>query len=381
MRAVICRGGELTVEEVPRPTPGKGQVLLKVTRVGICGSDLHARHSCDASADVAAETGYEHFMRSTDSVVMGHEFSGEVAEYGPGCRQEWPVGTPVVAPPLLRHGEDMHMVGFTTFAPGAYAEYVVVAEDMAMPVPVPLPTELAALTEPLSVALHAVRRSEIGRRDTAVVIGCGPVGLAVILMLKARGVRTVVASDYSASRREVARRCGADVVVDPATASVWDAYPQPKREVRTVTDRYTRGLDAMAALRKVPKLPWWRLVRAADNAGMMAGPVVFECVGVPGVIEQIVTEAPFLARVVVVGVCMAPDTFRPTMAINKELTMRFVFNFDTAEFREVLMLMAKGTVDPRPLVTSTIGLADVPAAFDDLARAPEQVKVLVDPSR
>lgn len=381
MRAVTCHAGQLTVAEVPRPTPGRGQILLRVTRVGICGSDLHARHNSDAGADVAAETGYAAFMRSTDTVVLGHEFSGEIVEYGPGCREEWPVGTPVTAPPMVRHGDDIHMTGFSTFAPGAYAEYVVVGEDLTVPVPEGLGPELAALTEPLSVALHAVRRSEIGRRDVAIVVGCGPVGLAIILMLKARGVRTVVASDYSPARRAVARRCGADVVIDPAEQSVWETYPQPKREVRTLAERYGRGLDAMAALRKVPRLPWWHVVRAADRAGVMAGPVVFECVGVPGVIEQIVTAAPFFTRVMVVGVCMEPDTFRPTMAINKELELRFVFNFDSAEFREALMMLAKGTIDPAPLVTSTIGLADVPAAFETLARAPEQVKILIDPSR
>lgn len=379
MRAVTCHQGTLAVADVPMPAPGPGQVLLRVTRAGICGSDLHVRRYADASADVAAETGYDAFMRPADTVVLGHEFAGEVLAYGPGCRQEWPVGTPVTAPPLLGRGDGGHMIGFSALAPGAYAECVLVSEDLAIPVPDGLSPEHAALTEPLSVALHAVRRSGIGRRDVAVVVGCGPVGLAVILMLKARGVRTVVASDYSQSRREVARRCGADVVVDPATHSVWDAYDQPRSEVRTVTDRYGRGLEAMAKLRRVPRLPWWQVVRAADRAGAMRGPVVFECVGVPGVIEEIITGAPFLARVVVVGVCMEHDSFRPTMAINKEISLRFVFNFDSSEFRESLMMMAKGTLDPSPLVTRTVGLADVPATFDALSSSPEQVKVLIDP--
>jgi len=92
-----------------------------------------------------------------------------------------------------------------------------------LPVPNGLPADLAALTEPMAVAWHAVRRGEVGRRQVAVVIGCGPVGLGVILMLKAHGVRTVVASDFSPGRRALAQTCGADVVVDPAEASPFSA--------------------------------------------------------------------------------------------------------------------------------------------------------------
>src|SRR6185312_6498248 len=94
-----------------------------------------------------------------------------------------------------------------------------VQQSMMLPVPNGLSPEVAALTEPMAVAWHAVRRAEVRKRQIAVVIGCGPVGLGVILLLKARGVRTVVASDFSAGRRALAARCGADVVVDPAESS------------------------------------------------------------------------------------------------------------------------------------------------------------------
>ena len=88
MRAVVCHEGKLSVEEIEKPQPGPGQVLLKVRRTGICGSDLHARTHGDDTADVTAEVGYDRFMRSTDHVVMGHEFIGEIAEYGPKCRKK-----------------------------------------------------------------------------------------------------------------------------------------------------------------------------------------------------------------------------------------------------------------------------------------------------
>ncbi|BBH70138.1 dehydrogenase [Actinoplanes sp. OR16] len=382
MRAVVVRDGNLEVAEVPLPEPGPGQIRLRVTRAGICGSDLHVRHEAEASADVAAEVGYADFMRRSHSVVMGHEFTGVVDAYGPDCRRRWKPGQAVVALPLIKHGDDVHMTGLSEFAPGAYAEYMLVAEAATMPVPDGVDPDLAALTEPLAVAHHAVRRGELGRDDVAVVIGCGPIGLAVILMLKAAGVRHVVASDFAAARRDLARACGADIVVDPAVRSPWDALSGRRELVTSATALYSTGLDALRDLRRVPGVPWWTAMRVAQRMG--AGPrgaVVFECVGLPGVIEEIVTRAPFRSRVVVVGVCMKPDTFRPTMASNKEIDLRFSFCYDPVEFREALRMVARRRIDPRPLLTGVVGLGGVAEAFEELGRADQHAKMLVDPAR
>ncbi|WP_328468630.1 zinc-binding dehydrogenase [Actinoplanes sp. NBC_00393] len=380
MKAVIVHDGDLKVTDLPLPEPGPGQVRLRVTRAGICGSDLHVRHAAEASADVAAEVGYPDFMRRSHSVVMGHEFTGVVDAYGPGCRRRWKPGQAVVSLPLIKHGDDIHMIGLSEHAGGAYAEFMLVAEAATMPVPAGLDPDLAALTEPLAVAHHAVRRGAVAKGDVAVVIGCGPIGLAIILMLKAAGVRRVVASDFTEARRELARACGADVVVDPAAGSPWDALGEGHGHVRTATALYSAGIDALNALQKVPGLPWWSVMRAGERFG--AGPrgaVVFECVGLPGVIEDIVTHAPFRSRVVVVGVCMEPDTFRPTMASNKEVDLRFSFCYDPAEFRETLHMVARGRIDPRPLLTGVVGLAGVADAFDRLGEAGRHAKILVNP--
>jgi threonine dehydrogenase-like Zn-dependent dehydrogenase len=381
MRAVAVHDTVLSVVEMPTPSPGRGQVLLRVLRTGICGSDLHVRVDADGSADIAAEVGYPHFMRREHSVVMGHEFTGEIVSYGPGCRARWKAGRRVVTLPLLRIDGQVHMTGLSEAAPGGYAEYVLADEDALIPVPHGLDPDLAALTEPLAVARHAVRMGGLRRKDPAVVIGCGPIGLAVILMLKAAGVRHVVASDYSQSRRELARQCGADVVVDPATDSPWKRLGDRPGLVTSAPEYYGAGLEALHALRAVRLLPWRRVLRAAKRLGAgPRGPVVFECVGLPGVIEEIVSAVPFLSTVVVVGVCMRPDTFRPTMAINKELQLRFSFCYDPADFDETLHMIARGRVDARTLITKVVGLDDVAAAFDDLA-AGREAKVLIDPSR
>jgi threonine dehydrogenase-like Zn-dependent dehydrogenase len=272
------------------------------------------------------------------------------------------------------------MTGLSAKAPGAYAERVLVQESLTMPVPNGLAIETAALTEPMAVAWHAVRRSRVRKRETAVVIGCGPIGLAVILMLKARGVRTVIASDFSPARRALAERCGADVVIDPGTGSPWTGFEQSDY-LTDANELFDLALGTMARLRRVPKLPWWQVLRAAEAAGATPhGPVVFECVGVPGIISEIVDHAPLASRVVVVGVCMEPDTIQPAMAINKEIDLRFVFAYQPQEFRETLHLIADGKVDPTPLVTATVGLDGVAGAFETLADPERHAKILIDPA-
>src|SRR5690242_3254553 len=215
MKAVVCTSAQLAVTEQPDPAPGAGQVRIKVLRCGICGSDLHARHGCDQWADLAVRVGYDRFARSDQPIVFGHEFCGEVAEHGPECRRTSPEGARVVALPLLRGRRGIDLTGLSIDAPGGYAEEMLVEESLMMSVPNGLGSDVAALTEPMAVGWHAVRRGEVSKRTVAIVIGCGPVGLAVILLLKAKGVRTIVASDFSAGRRALARACGADVVVDP----------------------------------------------------------------------------------------------------------------------------------------------------------------------
>ena len=382
MRAVVCHEQELTVQELPDPEPGPGQLLVKVRRAGICGSDLHARVHSDATADMAAEVGYEHFMRSSTPIVLGHEFVGEVVRSGPRTRTSLEPGTRIVSMPLLKGARGLHMTGYSAHAGGAYAELMLVSPPVAFAVPDSVDDDMAALTEPLAVAWHAVRKGQVGKRDVAVVIGCGPIGLAVILMLKAAGVRTVVASDFSPGRRALAERCGADVVVDPSIDSPWDRFEDDQRYLTSAEDLMGLGMSTMEKLRAVPLLPWRRVFQAAEAAGAVpSGPVVFECVGTPGIIERIITDAPLRSRIVVVGVCMEPDTFRPSMAINKEVELRFVFCYDPAEFHQTLGMIASGKVDPSPLVTAVVGLDQVADAFGWLADPESHAKILVDPER
>jgi threonine dehydrogenase-like Zn-dependent dehydrogenase len=379
MKAVTCTNATLEVVDQPTPAPAKGQLLIDVLRCGICGSDLHARKHCDELADVMAETGYPDFMRSTQSVVFGHEFCGEVLDHGPGTRKALRAGTPVVALPLVRRGKDVHAIGLSTAAPGGYAEQLIVEQSLALPVPNGLPADKAALTEPMAVGWHAVQRGEVKKGQVAIVIGCGPIGLAVILMLKAHGVRTVIASDYSPGRRALATRCGADVVVDPAQDSPY-AKAKGHGHLETAPDALGLAVSTVEKLHRL-RLPWWHVWRAADAVGAATPkhPVVFECVGVPGVIDDIITGAPLFSRVVVVGVCMGADRLRPSMAINKEIDLRFVLGYTPMEFRDTLHMLAEGKVDVTPLITGTVGLDGVENAFDALGDPEAHAKILIDP--
>ena len=379
MKAVVCHDTRLEVVDLPAPEPGAGQVSVNVRGCGICGSDLHARRHADAQADVLAEAGYGGFMRSDQRVVLGHEFCGEIADYGPGTRRQIAAGTPVVAVPLIRRGPEMHAIGLSASAPGAYAEQVVIQESLTFALPNGLSPARGVLTEPLAIGHHAVRRAEIKKGDVAVVIGCGPVGLAVICMLKAHGVRTIVASDPSDGRRELARACGADVVVHPGDASPYEAMGD-RGYLRTVPAAAGLAVDTMDKLRRLP-IPWHHVWRAAETLGAKPKrPVIFECVGVPGMIDGVITGAPLMSRVVVVGVCMEPDRIRPAMAINKEIDLRFVVGYTPLEFRDTLQMLAEGTVDAAPLVTGSVGLAGVETAFDALADPDRHAKIVIDPA-
>lgn len=378
MKAVTCQNATLTVAELPEPEPTTGQLLINVLRCGICGSDLHARTHSDEQADVLAEAGYHGFMRSDQRVVFGHEFCGEIAEYGAGCRRKLPVGTPVVALPLIRHGNDIHAIGLSAAAPGGYAQRVLTQEALTLPVPNGLAPDLAALTEPIAIGWHAVRRSAIKKKDVAIVVGCGPVGLAIICVLKAKGVSTVIASDFSAGRRQLASACGADIVTNPAEQSPF-AGSEKRGYITTVPAMAGLGLDTMDKLARLP-VPWQHVWRVTEALGVKPRrPVIFECVGVPGMIDEIITAAPLTSRVIVVGVCATPDTIRPVMAINKEIDLRFVFGYTPLEFRDTLHHLAEGKINGAPIITGTVGFDGVANAFDALADPATQAKILIDP--
>jgi threonine dehydrogenase-like Zn-dependent dehydrogenase len=379
MKSVICHRGQLSVVDRPAPVPAKGQALLKVLRCGICGSDLHARHHCDSWHDLMKKTGYDNFMRSDEQVVFGHEFCGEVLDHGPGSVRKIKAGTRVCALPLIRKNGAIDAIGLSERSPGAYAEQIVVDESMMIPVPNGLDAERAALTEPMAVAWHAVRRGEVKKKDVAIVVGCGPVGLGVICALKAMGVQTIVASDFSPGRRALAAKCGANGVVDPANESPYANWKE-FGFLGGLNDGLSLLVESRDKLGKLP-VPWWHTWRLAEALGLAPKrPVIFECVGAPGVLQNIIDGAPLTSRVVVAGICMKTDEIQPAVAINKEIDLRFVIAYTPLEYRDALHAIADGRLNVAPMITGTVGLGGVEAAFSALGDPERHAKILIDPT-
>jgi len=358
MRAVIRRDRRLVCDEIGELTPGEGQVLVKTLACGICGSDLHALHHMEHMIDLSRRAGgLDNGFDPTADTVFGHEFCAEILEHGPGSPKTLKAGARVVSVPMTMHGAGVELLGFSNRLPGGFAERMLLTEAMLLEVPNGLPTDKAALTEPFAVGAHAVAKARMEPKSVALVVGCGPVGLAVIAALKALGHGPVIAADFSPRRRAAAERLGADIVIDPAVESPhkrWDSLGVPK----------TRAAQTMM-----------RMMGAA-----IAQPVVFECVGSPGVLQALIEAAPAGAHIVVAGVCMETDRIEPSMAITKEIEITFVFGYTPEEFALTLRQLAEGVIDVSGLVTGKVGLEGVAGAFTALGDPEAHVKILVQPN-
>ncbi len=339
MRASVLRGGRMVLrDDVAEPVPGPGQVLVGVKACGICGSDLHfAEHGEDVVelnkqiAGFGANTGMT--IDLNRDIYMGHEFSAEVLEAGPDTAAP-AAGTLVTSLPVLVSATGIELIVYSNNIIGGYAERMLLSAPLLTPIPNGLDHRHAALTEPMAVGLHAVNKSAIQPGEAALVLGCGPIGIAIIAALHHRGVETIVAADFSPVRRTVAETMGAHATVDPADGSPFDT---------------------------------------ASPA------VVFEAVGVPGILGDVFRRAPVGARVVVAGVCMEADAIQPYFAIAKQINVQFVLAYDPSEFTDSLRAIAEGEIDVAPLITGEVDLDGVGAAFDDLVSPDQHCKILVTP--
>jgi len=339
MRAIVFHkiGAPLTLETVPDPSPKGSEVVLKVCNCGICGSDLHV---ASLPPGLPPRT------------VMGHEFSGEIVAVGPEAKDKWKEGDRVCALPYIGCGKceaclagdgvrcgRIKSTGLGQI-PGAYSEFVLAGSNELVRLPPNVNFQQGALVEPLSVGLHAVNQAELKRGENVLIIGAGPVGLVTALWARFFGARHVVVSEKAPGRRDLAAKFGATGVVDPSKES------------------------AATGFQKIAGAP---------------PDVVFECVGVPGIIQQCVQNVRPRGRIVVVGVCAQPDTILPLLAIVKELRLEFVLGYRRQDFQFCLDMMSAGRIDPMPMVTGVTGLAGFPAEFEALKKPEQQCKILLDP--
>jgi threonine dehydrogenase-like Zn-dependent dehydrogenase len=346
MRAAVLRDGRMVVrDDVPEPVPANGQVLVEVKACGICGSDLHfVTHGADLLGLMEEAEGIGPLgpppVDLGHDVYMGHEFAAEILDAGPDTAT-FPPGTLVTSIPVLASASAIRPIVYSNEVLGGYAQRMLLSAPLLLEVPNGLDARHAALTEPMAVGLHAVNRSQIGSGDGAVVLGAGPVGLAVIAALKLKGVAPIVAADFSPARRDLALTLGAHEAVDPREESAWAVY-----------GRIGRGRPVVA----------------------------FEAIGVPGTIDDILRRCPAQSRVVVVGVCMEADTVTPYYGISKELNLQFVLGYDALEFASSLRSIAEGEIDVAPMITAEVGLDHVAWAFDALGDPEQHCKILVTPA-
>ena len=338
---MVLRAGELRIDQVPDPTPASGQLIIRSLACCICASDIHMLHHSHRLAEwSAAHEGPFDFDPNAD-LVLGHEFCGEVVEVGPDCTGAFSPGDRVVSQPLVLHDRGFAVLGYSNRYPGGFAEYLAVSEALLLPVPDHVDSSTAALMEPLSVGIQYARIGNPGEGEVPLVIGCGAIGLAVIAGLRLRGAAPIVAADYSPLRRRLAAAAGADHVVDP-----------------------TDG-DPVAA---------WH---AAAPPG--SGCVIWECVGAPGLLNDLFDAAPWGARLIVAGQNLDDDTFFTAAAHTKGLNVQFGGAPHPSDYARALDAIATGAVDVSGWQTGDVDLDGAIAAMDDSTDADRHARITVHP--
>ena len=334
MRAAIMQGlhEPLLVETLPDPVPGEGELVVRVGRCGICGSDLH----------MTEDPGFGR----PPGTVLGHEFAGEVVALGRSV-EGLALGDRVSVSPLqscgrcaaCRAGEVAWCERFG-LQMGGYAEYALTRPNQCVRLPAALSLSDGAIVEPLAVALHGVTLSGLRPGDRILVLGAGPIGLATAFWARRAGAARVVVQDVADWQRDRALAMGAsDFIVDRA---------QP--------------------------------VEAATRA--LGGPadIVFECAGVPGLIAQAVRQVRPRGTILLLGLCNQPDMFNSFAMLSKEVRLVTSAFFTRGEYEAALDALDRGAPEPRALVTQTIGLEATPDIFESLKRRTSQCKVLIAPA-
>jgi len=327
-------GTPLAIEDLPDPEPGAGEAVIRVARCGVCGTDLHSTSGHGYTLPAGAQ--------------LGHEYAGEVVAVGRGV-ERLKVGDHVAALPVVGCGEcDACRTGIDVLCSrwkgygGGLADYAKISERGATILPQTLSLADGALVEPFAVGRRAVRLANPAPGDRALIIGPGPIGLAVLFWLRRAGVRSVALLASSDRRRPLAEAMGADTFI---------------------LEGETAQQDIAAALGGAPD-------------------VVFECAGVPGTIARAIALVRPQGRVVSLGFCMVPDQFVPGMALMKDVSLRFSLIYTRDDYAECAAALDADGDRARAMVTETVALADAPAAFERLrAGTGGGGKLLVDPWR
>lgn len=335
-QAVMTAPGEIKIHEIAAPQPGPGEVLLRIQRIGVCGSDVHVYHGKHPY------TGYP--------VVQGHEYSASIAALGAGVTG-LQVGMKVTSTPQIVCGEcgpclrgDYHICdslkveGFQ--APGCAQEFWVAQASKIVPLPESFSFEQGALVEPVSVAVHAVARAGDLRGKNVAVLGAGPIGNLVAQVARAAGANVLV-TDLSAYRLGIAQKCG--------LANTSNAGEEPFK----------------AAVQRV-----------FGAAGFSAA---FECVGVEATMTAAIENIQKGGLIMVVGVFGEKPRVDLGLVQDRELNLRGTLMYQRADYERAVALLAAGEVISEPLFSQHFSLDDYLAAYEFIeAQGDQSMKVLID---
>lgn len=333
MRAAVFKepGKPWAIENRPDPAPGEGEAVIKVGRCGICGTDLN----------MTSGQGYDFPCDS----VLGHEFSGEVVAIGKGVDMLKP-GDRLTALPaagcghceLCRAGQQVMCANMTPYA-GGFAEYMRVAARTSVKLPAALSLNDGALVEPLAVGLHGVRLANFPLGARVLVLGAGAVGLSTLFWARRLGAGRVVAASRSERRRDMSLALGADAYIQTGEGEA---------------ERIHEALGGMPDY-------------------------VFETAGATGLLQQCVNLVKPNGEVISLGFCMAPDPVVPGMATFKQVKLTFSMAWTLPEFQYCVDTLDAGHLEPRHMVTNTIGLDALPGMIETLRGPHNETKVHVDP--
>ena len=334
MKAAIFKvvGEPLAIETLPDPEPREGEVVVKVARCGVCGTDLHATSG--------------HGMTLPRGSQLGHEYAGEVVAVGKGV-ERLRLGDKVAALPVVgcghceycQNGVDVLCRSFAGYG-GGLAQFARVSERGATVLPATVSLADGALVEPLAVGRRAVRLAKLAPESRVLVIGPGPIGLGVVFWLRRRGVKAIAVLARSGRRRELAERYGVE---------------------RFVVEGEGAAQEIEAALGGPPD-------------------VVFESAGVPGVIARAIQLVRPQGEVMALGFCLEPDTIVPGAALMKDVSLRFSICYTRDDFEACAAALEADGERARAMVTDTAGLDEAPAAFEAFRLgAAGGGKLLIDP--
>jgi threonine dehydrogenase-like Zn-dependent dehydrogenase len=341
MKAAILENGRIHVGDMPELTPKQGQVLVRTHRCGLCASDAHFLCSGEMVVAKSKEHGGPYAnVDLSKRIVMGHEYVGEILDYGPGSRRPVKVGAKVTSVPMMMAGGDMGIIGYVNELPGGFGEYMLLDENYLLEVPSELDDDLAALIEPLAVGLEHARAGEPQAGEIPLVIGCGAIGLGVIAGLKLKGIGPIVAADFDANRRALALKMGADVAVDPREVSPYEPLPE---------------------------------------IGQRRPNLVYECVGKPGLLNAIINSVGRDARIVMGGFCLEPEQLYVPTAQTKRLKINFACGEEMQDMELAMRAILDGRIDVRPWLGTRIGLSGVGGALEAMTDPASPVRTVVDP--